>query len=144
VSYPATTVAVETRSQETRLPRVILAEDDAETRELIAESLRAAGHEVEEAVDGRDAFAAVLRELPALLITDCTMPNMSGTELVELLALDSQLPRIPTILISALERPPPSTNVTAFLAKPFTMKQLHAVVRECLPRDREPSVDPDD
>jgi len=129
---PATAVVVEKRSKNSSVRRVILAEDDLDTREMIAESLRATGYDVEEAVDGRDAFAAILREHRSLLITDCTMPNMSGRELVELLALDPRLRTIPTIVISALERPPFPANVKVFLAKPFKMRQLHAAVRACL------------
>src|SRR6185503_17638074 len=97
---PPTGIVIETRSNGMSVPRVILAEDDVDTRELIAESLRAAGYGVEEAVDGREALAAIMREHPWLLITDCTMPNMSGSELVELLALDERLRTIPTIVIS--------------------------------------------
>src|SRR6185503_7659347 len=113
---PATAVVIETRSKATSVPRMVLAEDDVDTRQMIAESLRAAGYDVEEAVDGRDAFAAIMREHPSLLITDCTMPNMSGSELVALLALDPRLRSIPTIVISALARPSLLANVTVFLA----------------------------
>ena len=138
---PPPAIVIETRSKGISVPRVILAEDDVDTRELIAESLRAAGYGVEEAVDGREALAAIMREHPWLLITDCTMPNMSGSELVELLALDERLRTIPTIVISALERPSLPANVTVFLAKPFKMEQLHAAVRECLRLEREPPPD---
>jgi CheY-like chemotaxis protein len=139
----ATAVVIETRSKRTSVSRVILADDDVDSREIMAESLRAAGYDVEEAVDGQAALAAIMREQPSLLITDCTMPNMSGRELVELLALDQQLRTIPTIVISALARPPLPANVTAFLAKPFKMVQLHAAIRACLPLEREPPKDSD-
>lgn len=104
-------------------------------RELIAESLRGAGYGVEEAGDGRDALAAIMRACPSLLITDCDMPNMTGNELVEHLALDERLRSIPAIVISALKQSPLPANVIAFLAKPFTMEQLRAAIRDGLPTD---------
>ena len=111
---------------------LLLVEDDVDTRELVAESLRGAGYNVEEAGDGRDALAAIMRDCPSLLITDCNMPNMTGTELVEHLALDQRLCLIPAIVISALKQPPMPVNVLVFLAKPFKMERLHAAVRDCL------------
>lgn len=114
------------------LPRVLLAEDDVDARELLAALLRDAGYEVEEAGDGRDALAAIMRERPSLLITDCNMPNMTGNELVDALALDKRLCSIPAIVISAAKQPPLPTNVIAFLAKPFKMEQLRDAVRDCL------------
>jgi CheY-like chemotaxis protein len=111
---------------------VLLVEDDADTRELVAESLRGAGYDVEEASDGKDALAAILRERPSVLITDCNMPNMTGNELVEQLALDERFGSIPAIVVSSLEQPPLPANVIVFLTKPFTMKQLRAAVRDCL------------
>lgn len=108
--------------------RLLLVEDDLEMRELVAESLRRAGYEVEEAVDGQAGLAAILRESPSLLITDCNMPHMSGNELVEILAHDARLRSIPVIVISARRQPPLPANVIAFLTKPFTMKQLGAAV----------------
>jgi CheY-like chemotaxis protein len=112
--------------------RVLLVEDDHDTRELLAGFLRATGYDVEEAADGQDALAAILRQAPSLLITDCNLPHMSGNELVEILALDDRLRLIPTIVISARNQTTLPANVTMFLAKPFTVVQLRAAVRDCL------------
>lgn len=112
--------------------RLLLVDDDSETRELIAEALRADGYDVEEAGDGRDALAAILRTCPSLLITDCNMPNMTGNELVARLALDVHLCGIPTIMVSAAKQPLLPANVSAFLAKPFAIATLLATIRDCL------------
>jgi CheY-like chemotaxis protein len=76
-----------------------------------------------------------MRECPSLLITDCNMPNMTGRELVEHLAVDARLSSIPAIVISATEQPPMPANVIVFLAKPFRMEQLWAAIRTCLASD---------
>lgn len=122
----------ETRSKDASANRLLLVEDDVDMRALVAESLRGAGYDVEEAGDGRDALAAIMRECPSLLITDCNMPNMTGNELVEQLALDARLCLLPAIVISALKQPPMPANVIVFVAKPFKMDQLQAAVRDCL------------
>jgi CheY-like chemotaxis protein len=111
---------------------LLLVEDDIDTRELVAGSLRGAGYDVEEARDGRDALAAIERECPSLLITDCNMPNMSGNELLEQLALDERWCSIPAIVVSAVEQPLLPANVLVFLPKPFTMRSLEAAIRDCL------------
>ena len=129
----------ETWSKVTSANHLLLVEDDVDMRELVSESLRGAGYDVEEAGDGRDALAAIMRECPSLLITDCNMPNMTGNELVEQLALDERLCLIPAIVISALKQPSLPANVIVFLAKPFTMEQLQAAVRDCLATSSEAS-----
>ncbi|HUS29748.1 MAG TPA: response regulator [Kofleriaceae bacterium] len=116
----------------TRANRLLLVEDNVEMRELVAEALRSFGFDVEEAGDGVDALAAIRRMRPSLLITDCDMPNMTGNELVRALACDERLCSLPAIVISALKQPPMPDNVVRFLAKPFTLEQLRAAVRDCL------------
>ncbi len=125
-------IMTNTRATDIAAHRVLLAEDDVDTRESLAELLRDAGYEVEAVGDGQDALAAIMRERPSVLITDCNMPNMTGTELLETLALDPQLCSIPAIVISAEKQPSLPANVIVFLAKPFNVEQLRAAVRDCL------------
>lgn len=120
------------RSKDKSAYHLLLVEDDVDARDLVAESLRGEGYNVEEAGDGCVALAAIMRECPSVLITDCNMPNMTGNELVALLALDKGLCSIPAIVISALKQPPMPANVIVFLPKPFKMEQLRAAIRDCL------------
>lgn len=124
-------------SQDSSTNHLLLVDDDVDMRELVAASLRGAGYDVEEAGDGRNALAAIMRECPSLLITDCNMPNMTGNELVEELSHDERLCLIPAIVISALKQPPMPANVITFLAKPFRMEQLEAAIRDCLATSTE-------
>ncbi|MHC4836634.1 MAG: hybrid sensor histidine kinase/response regulator [Planctomycetota bacterium] len=65
-----------------RSGRILVVEDEEQVRQVLAEMLRAAGHEVREAVDGEAAFAT-WQEDPAvdLVLTDAVMPRMGGLEL---------------------------------------------------------------
>jgi CheY-like chemotaxis protein len=57
-------------------------EDDASTREVIVELLKALGHTVRSAADGAEARASVAQSLPELVILDLVLPKMSGLELL--------------------------------------------------------------
>jgi CheY-like chemotaxis protein len=116
---------------------LLVVEDDADTRELVAWSLRRAGYDVEEAGDGREALASIMRECPRLLITDCNMPNMTGIELATQLAVDERLCSIPVIVVSSQKQRSLPANVVEFLAKPFTMDRLRVTIRDCLASSSE-------
>ncbi|MDB4940717.1 MAG: hypothetical protein JWP97_251, partial [Labilithrix sp.] len=58
--------------------RVLVADDDAATRDLIATTLRASGYEVETAADGQEAIARYAKGGLDVVLLDAVMPRMSG------------------------------------------------------------------
>lgn len=83
--------------------KVLCIEDDREAATLIAEELSDRGYVVVHARDGRDGFAAILREQPDLVLSDISMPVMTGFELLErLVALAPRFSRIPFVFLTAL------------------------------------------
>ena len=68
---------------ETRKKKILCIEDDRETAALIAEELVERGYEVSLAGDGREGFAAILKDMPDLVLSDISMPVMSGFEILE-------------------------------------------------------------
>ncbi len=58
--------------------KILCIEDDRETAALIAEELVDRGYEVTVAYDGREGLAASLRTMPDLVLSDISMPAMSG------------------------------------------------------------------
>jgi DNA-binding response OmpR family regulator len=91
-------------SQTTQARRKILCiEDDRETAALIAEELAERGYDVELAYDGREGFAAILRTMPDLVLSDISMPVMSGFELLErLTTLAPRFGNMPFVFLTAL------------------------------------------
>ena len=83
--------------------RILCIEDDHESAALIAEELVDRGYDVRVAHDGREGFAAILRDAPDLVLSDISMPVMSGFELLE--QLTSLVPRfgnMPFVFLTAL------------------------------------------
>lgn len=109
--------------------RIVIADDDADIRRLVAFTLRRRGHTVYEASDGAEAEALIREERPDLAILDVTMPGRSGTEVARAVAGDAELGPIPVVLLSAKGQQGEidaglASGASAYLVKPFTPKRL--------------------
>jgi DNA-binding NtrC family response regulator len=120
-----------------RGPRVLVAEDDRNMRELIVASLRADGYDVTAAGDldrlGESVGVDTGPDAVALIVTDNRMPGCTGLEL--LTALRAAHWETPVILITAFGSPAThrhaaALGATAVLDKPFPLDQLRALVRD--------------
>jgi CheY-like chemotaxis protein len=117
---------------------VLVVEDSEEVRHTMSEMLRTLGYTVLEASRPQEALQLAATHAPDLLITDVVLPEMRGGELAR--ALQVMHPSLKTLFVSGytentiIERGELKPGV-AFLAKPFTMAQLSAKVREVLASD---------
>ncbi len=118
--------------------RVMIVEDDAGVRSIAARILRNAGYEVTTAARGSEALAHIdvtPDSLPAVVLTDVVMPEMTGLELARrLVARNSDLRVLfmsgyPDDVIEAADLASPAT---AYLQKPFSTPELLAAVRAIL------------
>jgi DNA-binding response OmpR family regulator len=83
--------------------KILCIEDDRETAALIAEELVDRGFEVTIAHDGREGLAAILKTMPDLVLSDISMPVMSGFEVLErLTALAPRFGKMPFVFLTAL------------------------------------------
>jgi DNA-binding NarL/FixJ family response regulator len=83
--------------------KILCIEDDRETAALIAEELLDRGYDVTVSHDGREGLAAILRMMPDLVLSDISMPAMSGFELLErLIALAPRFSYMPFVFLTAL------------------------------------------
>ena len=120
------------------MAQVILAEDEGQLRNQIAEFLAAKGLKVLQAADGVEALE-LLKDNPgtALLLSDIKMPNMNGYELVEeSLKLRPEL-KILMMTAYPTDRPPPSAlraREIRTLVKPFDPDRMCDLVVEMLAR----------
>jgi DNA-binding NarL/FixJ family response regulator len=83
--------------------KILCIEDDRETAALIAEELVDRGYEVALAHDGREGLATILKTIPDLVLSDISMPAISGFELLErLVALAPRFSKMPFVFLTAL------------------------------------------
>jgi DNA-binding response OmpR family regulator len=83
--------------------KILCVEDDRETAALLVEELTDRGYEIYVAHDGREGFAAILKNMPDLVLSDISMPEMSGFELLErLVELAPRFSKMPFLFLTAL------------------------------------------
>jgi two-component system, OmpR family, KDP operon response regulator KdpE len=111
--------------------RVLLVDDDATLRQTLAIGLRAEGHEVLLAADGRSALQAVTEDQPDLLVLDLGLPDLSGVEVLRQLRTWS---RLPVVVLSARDGSHDKVEALDvgaddYVTKPFGTDELLARIR---------------
>lgn len=82
-------------------PRILVADDDPNIRNLVVDLLSIEGYDVTEVHDGMEALAALKKGKFDLLITDINMPRMQGPELIKVLRTSSEHKAQPIIVLSS-------------------------------------------
>ena len=120
--------------------RILCIEDDTETATLIAEELLDRGFEVDIAYSGQDGLAAILRDKPDLVLSDISMPGMSGFEVLErLVRLAPRFEGMPFLFLTALadrdnELRGRRLGATDYVTKPIDFDVLEAIIKTRLSR----------
>ena len=115
--------------------KILCVEDDHETGSLIAEELVDRGYEVFVARDGREGFAAILKHDPDLVLSDISMPGMSGFELLErVTALAPRFRHMPFVFLTALtdrdnELKGRQLGADDYVTKPIDFDMLETIVQ---------------
>ena len=126
------------RGEEMKTPTTILTVDDsASMRQMISFTLKGAGYEVVEAVDGKDAIEKMENCQVQMLITDINMPNLDGIELVRKVRMHAVYRFIPIILLTTesqdtKKQEGKAAGATGWIVKPFKPEQLLNVVRKVI------------
>ena len=112
---------------------VLVAEDDAELRDVLVRAL-AEEFEVEAVPDGREALEAARRLRPAVVVSDIVMPELDGVSLVRSLRAEGWGEAIPVVLVTALDAPEQTVDAFEagaddYVTKPFNRAVLLARVR---------------
>lgn len=132
------------------MPRILCIEDDGETAGLIAEELVDRGFIVDIAYSGQDGLAAIFRERPDLVLSDVTMPEMSGFEMLERLTeVAPRFANMPFVFLTALadrdnELRGRRLGADDYVTKPIDFDILEAIVRTRLARAARNNIWPND
>ena len=111
---------------------VVIADDDADIRELVTIAAKKSGLEVVATVgDGAAALDAIRTHQPDLAILDISMPEMTGIEVCEAVRADSSIGDIRILLLTAsvddvARELGMAAGADYFMAKPFSPRQLTA------------------
>ncbi|HSC70091.1 MAG TPA: response regulator [Candidatus Methylomirabilis sp.] len=115
--------------------RILVVEDDAEMRALLADVLRENGNEVVEASNGAEALIRLRAEPFAAIVLDKNMPGLSGLDLLP--GMRTLCPDTPVIMITAFGDiatyvDAVEKGASAYLFKPFRMEELLQALRHAL------------
>ena len=121
------------------MTKTILAVDDsASIRQMVSFTLRGAGYEVVEAVDGEDALdKAKKNQNFNLVLTDINMPRMDGLALVKSLRVLPRYRIAPILMLTtessdAMKAQGRAAGATGWLVKPFDPKRLLEVIKKVI------------
>ena len=119
------------------MARILIAEDEPDIRELVAFTLRFAGHEVTATSNGEEALQQASQIIPDIIIMDVRMPRMTGYDACRAMKTDMALKDIPVVFLSAKGQDSEiQTGLDAgaeeYLLKPFAPDQLAERVKAIL------------
>lgn len=83
------------------MSRILVADDNPVSRELIREVLEAPGREILEASHGQEALESARRNLPDLVLLDIQMPLLDGFEVLERIRREPSLARMRVVALTA-------------------------------------------
>jgi two-component system KDP operon response regulator KdpE len=118
--------------------KILVADDDRVQVTQLSGRLKAVGYEVAAAYDALQASAAVVQNLPNLVLLDIGMPGGMGTEVLKRLRGSPMTSRIPIVIVSGNEDPELEKQVRAlgiqgYFRKPADFEKLHEAIRRILP-----------
>ena len=116
--------------------QILIADDDAQIRDVLRIALNQVGYDTIEAVDGRDALKSALHHQPDLIVLDIGMPEMDGLEVCRQLRRQSELPILfLTAQGDEIDRVVGlELGADDYVSKPFSPREVIARIRAILKR----------
>ncbi|RDI61257.1 response regulator [Microvirga subterranea] len=117
--------------------KILIVEDTEDNRRIMRDILTNAGYAVMEAHDGRSAVEMAAALKPDLILMDIQLPVLSGYEAAARIKEDPTLHYIPIVAVTSYalsgdEEKARAAGCSGYLAKPFSPRQMLAIVREYL------------
>lgn len=120
------------------MAKTILAVDDSGSlRQMVAFSLKAAGYDVIEAMDGQDGLYKAKKQKVDLVLTDQNMPRMDGLTLIRALRGMISYQRVPILMLTTesgddMKAQGKAAGANGWLVKPFDPQRLTEVVKKVI------------
>ena len=112
---------------------ILLVEDIEDNRDFLRVMIESLGHEVLEAVNGKDGLRVALKQKPDLILMDLSMPEVDGFQATGAIRSISSLIHIPIIAVTAYPKhlwmeKAMDAGCDAFLSKPVSREALKEVI----------------
>lgn len=130
------------KTEDAALQRVLVVDDEPDSVEVVKMVLIAAGAEVFEASNGKDAFELVKKIAPTLILTDISMPEVDGWQFIKYLRAYGVSENIPIIALTAHAMVGDEEQVLAagfdgYMSKPLNMFNLLEDIKHCIQQKEE-------
>jgi two-component system chemotaxis response regulator CheY len=117
--------------------RIMTVDDSASVRQMVSFTLKGAGYDVIEAVDGKDALSKLNGSPIHMIVTDLNMPNLDGIGLIKGVRANPSHKFIPIILLTTESQESKKiegkqAGATGWIVKPFKPEQLIGVIKKVL------------
>jgi two-component system, cell cycle response regulator DivK len=119
---------------------VLHIEDNEYNRKIVRQLLSRTSFRLLEAVDGEEGLKVAQRELPDLILMDVQLPKLSGLDATRLLRADPRTANIPLVVVTSFalsgdDRRAMDAGASAYLAKPYSPRDLMALIYRFLPEN---------
>ncbi len=119
---------------------VLHIEDNEYNRKIVRQLLSRTSFRLLEAVDGEEGLRVAQRELPDLILMDVQLPKLSGLDATRLLRADPRTAQIPLVVVTSFalsgdDRRAIDAGASAYLAKPYSPRDLMALINRFLPEN---------
>jgi CheY-like chemotaxis protein len=119
--------------------KILIADDEKEIRELLAQKLRNAGYDTATAADGNEVLVRCREEAFDLLLLDVAMPGLDGYQACRQLRDDDKTGQIPVLFLTGKDLDPKSLtkrlnelNASGYIQKPSPFSELLDKVKETI------------
>jgi two-component system cell cycle response regulator DivK len=117
---------------------ILYVEDNEFNRKIVKQLLAQTRYRLREAADGETGVRMAQEELPDLVLMDVQLPKMSGLEATRRLRADPRTAAVPIVVITSYAlsgdaEKAKEAGATAYLAKPYSPRDLLAKIREIVP-----------
>jgi two-component system cell cycle response regulator DivK len=122
--------------------KILIVEDNQDSRELVVKILKNSGFYMIEAVDGEEALEKATRYKPHLILMDISIPKIDGYEVTKRLKDQDEFKHIPIVALTAHAMKGDRENFISFgfegyISKPISIHELPTQVRSYLKGKRE-------
>lgn len=117
---------------------VLYVEDNAFNRKIVRDLLARTSYRLIEALDGEAGVATAREAVPDLIIMDIQLPKLSGLDATRQIRAEPRTAGIPIIVITSFalagdRQKAMEAGAAAYLAKPYSPRELLAMIRELAP-----------